>query len=79
MAGEIPGLTGESIGEAHRVLECTQIDSPGNQHLKGHNPLWEVREVMESGTGAEQAALFPLRPLFHIQHHNAEKWVTPPW
>ena len=40
-AGETPSLRGESVGEAHRVLEWTQIHPPRNQHLKGHNPLVE--------------------------------------
>ena len=28
---------------------------------------------------AEQAALFPLGPLPHIQHRNTVKWVARPW
>ena len=34
-AGETPSLTREFIGETHRVLECTQTHTPGNQHQKG--------------------------------------------
>ena len=34
-AGETPSLTGEFIGENHRVLEHTQTHPPGNQHQKG--------------------------------------------
>ena len=41
VVGETPNLTGESLGEAHGILEGTQAHSPGNQHLKGHNPLVE--------------------------------------
>ena len=37
--GETPSLTGEFIGETHRVLRCTQTYPPANQHLKGHNLL----------------------------------------
>ena len=38
--GETLSLTGESVGETHRVLEHTQAHPPANQHLmKGHNPL----------------------------------------
>ena len=37
--GETPTLTGESIGEAHRVLEYTQTYPSGNQHMKGHSLL----------------------------------------
>ena len=59
--GETPNLTGESVGEAHRVLEGTQTHTPGNQHLKGHK-LWGAREVTESEARAEQAVLFLLRP-----------------
>ena len=32
-------ITGESVGEDHRVLERTQTHPSGNQLLKGHNPL----------------------------------------
>ena len=35
--GETPSLIGEFLGEAHRVLKCTQSHPPGNKHLKGHN------------------------------------------
>ena len=28
MAGEAPSLTGESVGEAHRILERTQAHHP---------------------------------------------------
>ena len=31
-AGEIPSLTGEFVGETHRVLEHTQTHPPRNQH-----------------------------------------------
>ena len=34
-AVETPNLTGESVGETHRVLECTQAHPPRNQHQKG--------------------------------------------
>ena len=78
-AGESPNLTGEFIGDTHRVLEYTQTHQPGNQHQKGPISLWVAGEVTESLPRAEQAALFPLRPLPHIQHHNAETWVAPPW
>ena len=39
VVGETPSLTGESFGEAHRVLECTQTQTLVNQHLKGHSLL----------------------------------------
>ena len=78
--GETPSLTGEFIGETHRVLECTQTHPPGNQHQKGPTCLSVVEEVTESRLRVEQAALFPLRlPLPHKQRHNAAMWVTPPW
>ena len=34
-AGETPSLTGEFVGETHRVLERAQAHLPGNQHQKG--------------------------------------------
>ena len=33
--GETPSLTGECVGETYRILECTQIHPPRNQHQKG--------------------------------------------
>ena len=69
-------LIGESTGRAHGVLECMQAHLPGNQHQKGTICLWVAGEVTESWVRAEQATLFPLRPLPHIQHHHAEKWVA---
>ena len=74
-AGETPSLTGEFAGETHRVLEHTQAHPPGNQHQKGTICVWVVEEVTESQLRAEQGALFPLRPLPHIQHHNTLKWL----
>ena len=73
VAGETPSLTGEFVGETHRVLDHTQAHLPGNQYLKGTAPLWVAKEVTDSDSGAraEQAALFPLGLFPHIQHHNA--------
>ena len=68
---ETPSLTGEFVGETHRVLECTQTHPPSNQHQKGQICLWVAGEVTESQPRAKQVALFPLRTLPHIQHHNA--------
>ena len=65
-AGETPSLTGELIGETHRVLEHTQTHPPGNQHQKGTICLWVAGEVTENWQRAEQAPLFPLGPLPHI-------------
>ena len=79
MAGETPSLTGEFIGETHRVLECTQTHTPVNQHEKGPICLWVAGEVTDSQRRAEQAALFPLIPTPYIQHHNAVMWVDPLW
>ena len=59
-AGETPSLTGEFVGETHRVLERTQAHTPGNQYQKGPICLWVAGEVTESRARAEQAALFPL-------------------
>ena len=76
--GETPNLTGEFVREIHRVLECTQIHLPRNQHQKGPICLWVVGEVTESWLRAQQAAFFPLSPLPHIQCHNTVKWVVLP-
>ena len=59
-AGETPSLTGEFVGETHRVLERTQAHTPGNQYQKGPICLWVVEEVTENWQIAEQTALFPL-------------------
>ena len=77
--GETPRLTGEVIGETKRVLERTQAHPPGNQHQKGPICLWAVGEVTERQLRAEQVALFPFRPLPHIQHHNTAMWVAQLW
>ena len=65
VAGGTTRLTGEFIGKTH---------PPGNQHQKGPICLWVAGEVTESWQRAEQAALFPLGPFPHIQHHNAAMW-----
>ena len=76
-AGETTSLTGEFVGETNRVLECTQTHPPKNQHKKGPICLWVAGEVTENWQRAEQAALIPLTPRAHIQHHNAATWVAP--
>ena len=73
--GGTPSLTGQFVGETLRVLEGTQACTPGNQHQKGLICLWAEEEVTESQLRAEQAALFPLRPL----PYNAATWVAMPW
>ena len=77
--GETPSLTGEFIGETHRVLQCTQNHPPRNQHQKGPMCLWVVEEVTESQLRAKQAALFPLGPLHHRECYKAAIWVVLPW
>ena len=62
VVGETPSLTGEFIGEIHKVLEHTQNHPPRNQHQKGPICLWVVVEVTESQWRTEQVVLFPLRP-----------------
>ena len=59
-AGETPSLTGELVGETHRVLERTQTRPPGNQHQQGLVCLWEEGEVTENRQRAEQVALYLL-------------------
>ena len=61
-AEETPSLTGEFVGETHRVLECTQNHPPWNKHQKGVIGLWVEEEVTTSQLRTEQAALFPLGP-----------------
>ena len=46
--GATPSLTGEFIGETHRVLECTQAHLSRNKHQMGPICLWVVEEVNES-------------------------------
>ena len=75
--GETPSLIGESIGGAHGALEHTQAHPPGNQYQ--HSALKGTIEGAESGVRAKQAALVPLLPLPHMQHHNEVKWVALPW
>ena len=77
--GETPSLTGEFIGETHRVLERTQAHPLGKQHQKGPICLWVEEEVTESQPRDQQATLFPLGPLPPIQHHDVVMWVAPPW
>ena len=48
VGGETPSLTGEFLGETHRVLEYTQAHPPGNQHQEGPVCLWVEGEVTES-------------------------------
>ena len=76
--GDTPSLTGEFGGETHRVLECTQTLAPGSQYQTGPICLWVAGEVTENQQRAEQAALFPLRPLPNIEHHKAGTWVALP-
>ena len=78
-AGETPNLTGEFIGETHRVLELTQAHPPWNQHQKGPICLWVGEEVTESQQRAEQAVSFPLGLLPHIQCQSTAMWVALPW
>ena len=81
VVGETPSLTGELITEGHRVLEHTTQPTPlpGNQHQKGPICSWVAEEVTENWPIAELVALFPLRPLPHIQCYNAMTWVALPW
>ena len=76
---EKPSLTGEFVGETHRVLECTQTHPPRNQHQKGSVCLWVVEKVTDSWPRAEEVALFPFGPFPHMQHHSASTWVALPW
>ena len=77
--GETPSLTGEFVGETHRVLEHTQAHPPENQHQTGPICLWVAGEMTENRQREEQVPLFPLRPLPHIQRHSAATWVALLW
>ena len=70
VVGETPSLTGESAGETHGVVECTQTHPPGSQHLTGHNPL--VRSERNDGKwGKSQASgtVPSLTPSPHTAHN----------
>ena len=62
-AGETASLTGESIGGAHQVLECTQAHLPRNKHqghtLKGTIYLWKAGEVTESKSESQPSGIVP--------------------
>ena len=75
VTGETLSLRGEFLGETHRVPESAQNHPPGKHLQKGPICLWVAEEVTESQLRAEQAALFPLRPL----PYNAATWVAMPW
>ena len=76
--GETLSLTGELLGETHRVPERTQTHPLRNQRQKGPLYLWVAGEVTESWQRAEQVPLLPLRPLPHVQYHGATPWASPP-
>ena len=65
-AGEAPILTGEFVGETHRVLERYTAHPPRNQHQKSPLGLWVVGEVTEIWQRTEQTPFFPLGLLPHI-------------
>ena len=77
-AGETHSLKGELVGEIHRVLQSTENHPPGNQHQKDPICFWVAEEVTESQLRAKQVALFPLRPIPHIQSQNAARWLPHP-
>ena len=78
-AEETLSLTGDFAGETHRALEHTKTHPPGNQHQKSIICLWVVVEVTESWQRAQQVTLFLLRPLPHMECHNAAMQVALPW
>ena len=45
----------------------------------GTSCIHKVGEVTGNGVRAKQVALFPLRPLPHIQSHKVAKQVALPW
>ena len=77
--GKTPSLTGEFVGETHRILEHTQNHPPRNQHQKGTICLWVAAEVTGSWQRLEQVGIASSRSLPHLQRHNTVMWVAPPW
>ena len=75
--GETPSLTGEFVGENQSPTTYTK---PPTWESAPEVPNLLVVEdrVTESQHRAEQAALFPLRPLPNIQCHNTVIWVSIP-
>ena len=74
-----PSLTGEFVGEAHRVLEFSKTHPPGNQHWKGPICLWVAGEVTERQRRAEQVALLPHGPFPNIQQRIQPCGLPLPW
>ena len=63
VVGELPSLTGGSLGETHRALECTHTHHlRRNQHQKGPIFFWVAGDVTESQHRAEQEALYLFNP-----------------
>ena len=54
VVGETPSLTGEFIGETHRVLECTQTYTLGSSTRKTQFDCGQQREVTEIWQREEQ-------------------------
>ena len=58
----------------------TMCTNPPTQESAPEGPdLLGGRGGNESWPRAQQAALFPLGPLRHIQYHTAVMWVALPW
>ena len=72
---ETPSLTGEFVGEAHRVLESTQTHPLGNQHLKGHNLLVGTDRKWDEG---QASSIVPSDPSPKTAPGDAAKRVAPP-
>ena len=64
--GETPSLTGEVVGETHRVLEHTQTHPLRKQHQKGPILLWVVEGLTENQQRVEEAQLLPIGLLPHM-------------
>ena len=81
--GETPSLTGEFVGETHRVLGCTQTHPPRNQHQKGRpNVLVGSGGSDWKPTESTAIGIVPSRTLLHIQPcglpHPGEHLSLPP-
>ena len=87
LTGEIcGGWGGRRNSQSHRRISWGDPKCPRPYTSP---PTWESAPegpnlLVDSGGSdwklrAEQAALFPLGPIPHIQRHNAVTWVAPPW
>ena len=76
--GETPSLTGEFVGETHRVQERTQNHPTKNPHQKGPNCLQVAGEILKTSESQASSIVPSMTPPPHTAP-NAETWVALPW